>query len=56
MNEAKHLQLAEKYWKEEVAGNNSIVQRTKRLVFKVPHYKSGEDIAKDVAAAKAKKS
>ena len=56
VDEAKHLQLADKYWKEEVAGSNSIWQRSKRLVFKVPHYKSGEDIAKDVAAAKAKKS
>ena len=54
VDEAKHLQLAEKYWKEEVAGNNSMIQRTKRLVFKVPHYKSGETIANEVAAAKAK--
>ena len=50
-----NLALAEKYWKDEVAGNNSIIQRTKRLVFKVPHYKSGEHIAAEVAAAKAKK-
>ncbi len=50
-----NLALAEKYWKEEVAGNNSMIQRTKRLVFKVPHYKSGEQIAAEVAAAKAKK-
>ena len=54
VDEAKHLQLADKYWKEEVAGNNSMIQRTKRLVFKVPHYKSGETIANEVAAAKAK--
>lgn len=53
---AKHLVLAEKYWKEEVAGNNSFWQRSKRMVFRVPHYKSGEEIAKEVAAAKAKKS
>jgi hypothetical protein len=25
-------------------------------VLRVPHYKSGEDLARDVAAAKAKKS
>ena len=56
VDEARHLQLAEKYWKEEVAGSNSIIQRTKRLVFRVPHYKSGEEIAREVAAAKAKKS
>ncbi len=50
-----NLKLAEQYWKEEVAGTNSFYQRAKRLVFKVPHYKSGDQIAKDVAAAKAKK-
>ena len=54
VDEAKHLQLADKYWKEEVAGSNSIWQRSKRLMFKLPHYKSGETIAKEVAAAKAK--
>jgi YHS domain-containing protein len=56
VDEARHLQLAEKYWKEEVAGSNSMIQRTKRLVFRVPHYKSGEEIAREVAAAKVKKS
>ncbi len=50
-----NIKLADKYWAEEVAGNNSFWQRSKRLVLRVPHYKSGEDIARDVAAAKAKK-
>lgn len=56
VDEARNLQLAEKYWKEEVSGSNSFFQRSKRLVFKVPHYKSGDELAKEVAAAKAKKS
>jgi YHS domain-containing protein len=47
--------LADKYWKEEVAGSNSFVQRSWRLVNRVPHYKSGEELAKMVAAAKASK-
>lgn len=51
----KNLALAEKYWKDEVAGNNSFWQRSKRMVFRVPHYKSGEEIAREVAAAKARK-
>jgi YHS domain-containing protein len=46
--------LADKYWKEEVAGSNSFWQRTKRLTFRVPHYKSGKELADDVAAKKAK--
>ncbi len=56
VDETRHIAMADKYWKEEVAGSNSIIQRTKRLILRVPHYKSGEDIAKEVAAAKAKKS
>ncbi len=51
----RNLALAEKYWKEEVQGSNSFIQRTKRLTFRVPHYRSGEELARDVAAAKAKK-
>ncbi len=46
--------LADRYWADEVAGSNSFVQRTKRLIFRVPHYKSGEELARAVAAAKAK--
>jgi YHS domain-containing protein len=46
--------LADKYWKEEVAGNNSFWQRAKRLTLRVPHYKTGEELAKEVAAKKAK--
>ncbi len=49
-----NMALAEKYWKEQVNGSNSFIQRTKRLVFKVPHYKSGEQIANEVAAKKGK--
>jgi YHS domain-containing protein len=49
-----NIALADKYWAEEVAGSNSFWQRSKRLVFRVPHYKSGEQIAKEVAAAQKK--
>ena len=51
----RNLKLADKYWAEEVAGSNSLIQRTWRLVFRVPHYKSGAELAQAVAAAKAKK-
>lgn len=50
-----NLALADKYWREEVQGANSFIQRGKRLVFKVPHYKTGEELAKAVAEAKARK-
>ncbi len=52
---AGNLKLADRYWADEVAGSNSFWLRSKRLVFRVPHYKSGAELAKEVAAAKAKK-
>ena len=55
LDEPRNLKLADKYWNEEVQGSNSFWQRTKRLVFRVPHYQTGEQLAKAVAEAKAKK-
>jgi YHS domain-containing protein len=49
-----NIALADRYWAEEVQGSNSFVQRAKRLVFKVPHYQSGEQQAQAVAQAKAR--
>lgn len=54
LDEAGNLQLAQRYWTEEIAGRNSFVQRAWRLVWRVPHYKSGEALAREVAAAKAR--
>ena len=50
----RNLQLANKYWSEEVNGSNAFAQRSKRLIFRVPHYKSGKELAEEVAAAKRK--
>jgi YHS domain-containing protein len=47
-----NTKLADKYWAEEVAGSNSFWQRSKRLIFRVPHYKSGSELAAAVATAK----
>ena len=52
LDEKKNLALAESYWKDEVAGSNSFIQRSRRLVFRVPHYRSGEELAQAVAKAK----
>ena len=54
LDEKRHIALADKYWAEEVSGSNSFIQRTKRLIFRVPHYQSGEEQARQVAAAKSK--
>ncbi len=50
-----NIKLADKYWAEEVRGNHSFWQRAKRMVFRVPHYKSGEELDRMVKAAAAKK-
>ena len=54
LDPAANYVLADKYWNEEIKGSNSFYQRTKRLMFKVPHYKSGKELADLVAAKKAK--
>jgi YHS domain-containing protein len=54
LNPAANYVLADKYWNEEIKGSNSFFQRAKRLTFKVPHYKSGKELADMVAAKKAK--
>ncbi len=46
-----NIRLSEKYWQDEVGDSNSFWQRTKRLVFRVPHYQTGEEQAAAVAAA-----
>lgn len=48
-----NVALANRYWAEEVSGTNSFWQRGKRLVWRVPHYKSGDELAQMVAKAKA---
>jgi YHS domain-containing protein len=54
LDEPKNKALADKYWAEEIKDSNSFIQRSKRMVMRVPHYKSGEALAAEVAAAKAK--
>lgn len=54
LDPAGNLRLAEKYWKEEVAGRHSFLLRAYRLVIRVPHYQSGEELARRVAEARAR--
>jgi YHS domain-containing protein len=49
-----NMQLANKYWSEEVNGSNAFAQRARRLVFRVPHYKSGKELADEVEKARKK--
>ena len=50
----RNMKLAQKYWAEEVNGSNAFIQRTRRVIFHVPHWKSGKELAEEVARAKAK--
>jgi hypothetical protein len=47
-----NIRLAERYWQDEVSNANALVQRTRRLVLRVPHYKSGEELAAMVSKAR----
>jgi YHS domain-containing protein len=53
LNVPANTKLADQYWNDEVAGNNSFVRRSWRLVSRVPHYKGGEELAREVAAARS---
>ena len=45
----RNIAFADKYWAEEVRGANALVQRAKRLLFRVPHYLTGPELAREVA-------
>ncbi len=44
MAEKANLALADKYWTDEIKGSNAFMQRYKRLVLRVSHYKSGKEL------------
>lgn len=52
LNVSGNMALANKYWKEEINGSNAFFQRTKRVIFHVPHWKTSAQLAEEVARAK----
>jgi len=56
MDTEHNLQLAHQYWNDEVAGSNALVERYKRLVFRVPHYKSDRQLQEEYEAKLAAKT
>lgn len=55
LDSQRNIALADRYWKIEIAGSNAFLQRAKRFtVARVSHYKTGEQLEKEVAAAKPK--
>jgi len=55
MDETRNLKLAEDYWKNEVRGSIPRLQSWKRLIFKVPHYKTNRELAAEWEARQSKK-
>ncbi len=49
----KNLELAHKYWNDEIAGSNALLTRWKRLVFRVPHYKTDKQLQDEWEALRA---
>lgn len=48
LDPVRNLSLARQYWENEIKGANALVQRVRRLLWRVPHYKSGAELAAEV--------
>jgi len=53
MDTERNLALAHRYWNEEVAGSNALLTRVRRLVFRVPHYKTDRALREEWEAKRA---
>jgi YHS domain-containing protein len=56
MDTERNLELAHRYWNDEVAGSNALLTRLKRLVFRVPHYKTDKMLKDEYEAKLAAKT
>ncbi len=54
MEEKQNLELGEQHWRDEVKGSTPVIQRYKRLVFRVPHYKTGKELEAEWQAKQGK--
>jgi YHS domain-containing protein len=55
MDLERNLPLAQGYWDNEAKGGSARLQAWKRLVFKVPHYKTNRELAAEFEARQGKK-
>ena len=53
MDTELNLQRAHRYWNEEVAGSWALLTRVKRLVLRVPHYRSDKALEQEWEARRA---
>jgi YHS domain-containing protein len=56
MDTELNLNRAHAYWNDEVAGSNAVWTRFKRLLFRVPHYKTDKALQQEWEAALAAKT
>lgn len=56
MDTEHNLELAHRYWNDEVAGSNALMTRVKRLIFRVPHYKTDAQLKREYEARLAAKT
>lgn len=54
LDRERHLQLAHTYWNDEIAGHNSVLRRYWRMLWRVPHYKSSQQIIDEVSTWEAR--
>ena len=47
MDQERNMKLANHYWETEVSDSNWRLQSLKRLLFRVPHYKSNAELAEE---------
>ena len=50
MDTELNIERAHRYWNEEVAGSTALITRFRRLVFRVPHYKTDADLQSEYEA------
>lgn len=55
MDLERNLKLSEDYWNNEAKGKSARLQSWKRLLFKVPHYKTNRELAAEYEARQGKK-
>ena len=55
MDQERNVKLGDNYWKTEAQGSIPRIQSWKRLIFKVPHYKTNRELAAEWEARQGKK-
>lgn len=56
MDDKTNIQRANFYWVNEIKGRNALLQRYKRLILRVPHYKTHMELATEWDTRQARKS